>query len=212
MHVGHSSRQRRNTSTANNTSNDETTTSLCVSSKTSHAQRHDRRETDGLEEENDVETSNTGVAVVDNGWTDEDNAHCQEHQKHLSGLDELHEKGSEESTNCEGCLRAGKELCAYGFGRVGAQLDGVVDEETRNGDLSACIAELSKGCMEELVLLDERSSTINIEDLLEMLVQRIEKAITETPKEEEDRDESNGPDGFSQGEFSCFGNFAIFDL
>lgn len=57
-----------------------------------------------------------------------------------------------------------------------------------------------------------RSSTINIEDLLEMLVQRIEKAITETPKEEEDRDESNGPDGFSQGEFSCFGNFAIFDL
>jgi hypothetical protein len=61
-------------------------------------------------------------------------------------------------------------------------------------------------------LKTSRSSTIDIEDLLEMLVQRVEEAITKTPEEEENCDESDGPDGFSQGEFSCFSNFIIFDL
>lgn len=45
-----------------------------------------------------------------------------------------------------------------------------------------------------------RSRLGNAECLLEVFVQGIKKAITESPKEEEDGDEADGQKGFSKGE------------
>ncbi|KAI6756691.1 hypothetical protein HG530_011289 [Fusarium avenaceum] len=93
---------------------DETTSSLGVTAKTSHAQGDNGGEADRLEEEDNVEKSDARVSVVDDGRSDEDDAHGQENQKDLSWPAELHEKNSEETTNCKCRLRTGKELGTCG--------------------------------------------------------------------------------------------------
>lgn len=51
-----------------------------------------------------------------------------------------------------------------------------------------------------------------MQHLLKVLVQRIKESITETPEEEENSNKRNRPDGFSQGELRCLGDFLIRDL
>ena len=74
-----------------------------------------------------------------------------------------------------------------------------VTQEDRHLNKSVFIRTRNSECdiPEIRSLKTSRPRTIDIENLLEMLVQGVEKAITETPEKEEDGHKSDRPDGFS---------------
>ena len=52
----------------------------------------------------------------------------------------------------------------------------------------------------------------NVEDVLEVLIEGVEKAVTESPEEEQGGDEGNGPNGLADGQFGGPGEAGIGDL
>lgn len=174
VQVSHGARQRRDDGAAKDTRHDEPGAALGVAAQPAHAEGHDGREADGLEEEGDVEHRHARVLALGDGGPDEDDTHGQEDAEDDSGLDEVHKSNAHETADGEGALGTGEELRAEGGIGVGAGLGHVVDEVTevicqrisniadchgshvpRDGDLGSSVAELSEGSVEETVLLDE---------------------------------------------------------
>lgn len=50
-----------------------------------------------------------------------------------------------------------------------------------------------------------------MEGVLEVFVERVEKAIGKAPEEEEDGDQRDGVDGLAKSELGCFGSGVIAD-
>lgn len=140
MQVSHRARQRRDDSAAKDTGHDEPGTPLGVAAEAAHAEGHDGREADGLEEEGDVEHRDTHVLAVGDGGRDEDDTGRQEDAEDDAGLDEVHQAHAHETADGEGTLGAGQELRAEGGVGVVAGFGRVVDEVT-GGD--ACVSGMS---------------------------------------------------------------------
>lgn len=64
VEVSHGARQRRHDGAAKNTAHDEPGAALRVAAQAAHAQGHDGREADGLEEEGDVEHRHARVLAL----------------------------------------------------------------------------------------------------------------------------------------------------
>lgn len=153
--VGDDTSQRRHHGTTEHTTNDEARATLRVAAQTAHAEGDDGREADRLEEEHNVQHGNACVVTSGDGGDDEDNTSRQEGEEDEAGLDELHERDTEEATQSKTTLGTGEE--ARGSDVTDTRTHGVdvVDEEGGNGDLRAHVAELGKRGVEEAVLLAE---------------------------------------------------------
>lgn len=130
VQVRHGARQRRHDGAAKDASHDEPGPALGVAAQPSHAQGHDGREADGLEEEGDVEHGHARVLALGDGGPDKDDTHGQEDAKDDAGLDKVHEAHADKTPHGEGALGAGQELRAEGGVGVCAGLGYVVDEVT----------------------------------------------------------------------------------
>lgn len=127
-----------------------------MSAETTHSEGNDGGEADRLEEEDNVEHSDTGVVLLGNGWADEDDAHADEGEEDPSWLHKSHDTTSRKPTDGKSGLGTGKQFRAKTarsswFGR-----HGIVDEGTGDCNLGTGIAELGKRGVEESVLLPER--------------------------------------------------------
>lgn len=140
MQVGHRTRQRRDNGAAKDTGHDEPGPALGVTAQTAHAEGHDGREADGLEEEGDVEHRDTHVLAVGDGGRDEYHTGRQEDAEDDAGLDEVHEAHAHETADGEGALGAGQELRAEGGVGVVAGFGRVVDEVTGR---DTCVSGMS---------------------------------------------------------------------
>lgn len=128
VHIRHRARQRRDDGAAKHTSHDETRAALGVAAEPAHAQGHDGREADGLEEEGDVEHGDARVLPLGDGGPDKDDTGGEKDAKDDAGLDKVHQAHADETTHGEGALGAGEELRAQGRVGVAAGLGRVVDE------------------------------------------------------------------------------------
>lgn len=114
VQVSHGARQRRNDGTAQDSCDDEPGTTLGVAAETAHAECHNGREADTLEEEGDVEHGHARVLALGDGGPDEDDTHGQEDAEDDAGLDEVHHAHADETADGEGALGACQELRAKG--------------------------------------------------------------------------------------------------
>lgn len=114
VQVGDGARQRRDDSAAQDSRDDETGAALGVAAEAAHAEGHDGREADTLEEEGDVEHRHARVLALGDGGPDEDDTHGQEEAEDDAGLDEVHQAHADETADGEGALGACQELRAEG--------------------------------------------------------------------------------------------------
>lgn len=117
VQVSHGARQRRDDGAAKDARDDEPGAALGVAPQPPHAEGHDGREADGLEEEGDVEHGHARVLALGDGGPDKDDAGRKEDAEDDAGLDKVHEGDAGETAYREGALGAGEELRAEG--RVG---------------------------------------------------------------------------------------------
>lgn len=106
VQIGHGARQRRYDGAAQDSRDDETGAALGVAAETAHAEGHDGREADGLEEQGDVEHGHACVLALGDGGPDEDDTHGQEDAEDDAGLDEVHHAHADETADGEGALGA----------------------------------------------------------------------------------------------------------
>lgn len=140
VQISHRARQRRNHGAAKDTGHDKPGPALGVAAQAAHAERHDGREADGLEEQGDVEHRDARVLAVGDGGRDEDDTGRQEDAEYDAGLDEVHQAHAHETADGEGALGAGQELRAEGGVGVVAGFGRVVDEVTGEGK---CVSGMS---------------------------------------------------------------------
>lgn len=107
VQVRHGARQRRDDGAAKDTRHDEPGAALGVAAQPAHAQRHDGREADGLEEEGDVEHRHARVLALGDRRPDKDDTHGEEDAEDDAGLDEVHKSNAHETADGEGALGAG---------------------------------------------------------------------------------------------------------
>lgn len=107
VQVRHGARQRRDDGAAKDARDDEPGAALGVAAQPAHAERHDGREADGLEEEGDVEHGHARVLALGDGGPDEYDTHGQEDAEDDAGLDEVHKSDAHETADGEGALGAG---------------------------------------------------------------------------------------------------------
>lgn len=112
VQVGHGARQRRDDGAAQDSRDDETGAALGVAAEAAHAEGHDGREADTLEEQGDVEHGHARVLALGDGGPDEDDTHGQEEAEDDAGLDEVHQAHADETADGEGALGACQELRA----------------------------------------------------------------------------------------------------
>lgn len=106
VQVGHGTRQRRDDGAAQDSGDDETGAALRVAAEAAHAEGHDCREADTLEEEGDVEHGHARVLALGDRGPDEDDTHGQEDAEDDAGLDEVHHAHADETADGEGALGA----------------------------------------------------------------------------------------------------------
>ena len=90
--ISRNTQQRRNTSAARNTTHNKARAAFRVLAQTTHAQRHDGREDDALEEQRDVQHGHTRVSALRYGWTDEDYTHGQVGNEDPAWFHEFHDQ------------------------------------------------------------------------------------------------------------------------
>ena len=109
----------------------------------------------GFEEEDHAQHGDGGVAGGGDAGCDEDDAAGEEAQQDEARLDPLHHQTGYEAADCEQGLGDGEEVGALRGAEAGLDLRDVVDEEARDGDLGAHVAELGGDAPEEGVLVAE---------------------------------------------------------
>lgn len=100
-----------------------------MATEATHTEGDNGGEADAFEKQNHVEKSDTGVACVGDGGTDEDDAACQEDQKDMTRPEEVHQSDAGETADGKGALSAGEEASSDIIVGVGTGFDDVVDEE-----------------------------------------------------------------------------------
>ena len=114
MFISSVSHQRRDNRSTQHSADDKARPALGVLPETSHAQSHDGREDDGLEEQRDIEHAHADVSALRDGRRGEDDAHGHEDAEDDARLDVVHQADAEETADGEGCLGAGEELGTEG--------------------------------------------------------------------------------------------------
>lgn len=165
-----------------------------MAAEPAHAEGDDGRETDGLEEQGDVQHRHAGVLALGDGGGDEDDAGRQEGEEHPPWAYVPHDEDAEEAACREGALGAGEELRRQRVGGVASCVLDVVDEVARDGDLGTRVAELRKGSVEEPVLLPERL-VIRVGVCLVRLVGHVGVGDLRDGREEEHESEDEDEDG-----------------
>ena len=130
-------------------------TALGVATETAECKGEDDGEDAGLEEEDHAQHGDGGVAGGGDTGCDEDDAPGEEAQQDEARLDPLHHQTGHEAADCEQGLGDGEEVGALRGAQAGLDLRDVVDEEARDGDLGAHVAELGGDAPEEGVLVAE---------------------------------------------------------
>ena len=153
--IGDQTGERRKQRAAAHGGDDPGGAALGVAAQAADGEGEDGGEDGGLEEEDEGQHGDAGVAVDAHGGGDEDHDHCHEQHQDPAGLHEHHGAGGCEAAEGEEALADRVAVRGCGFGDVGA-LDGVFDELGGNADLGADVAELRGDTEEELVLLVER--------------------------------------------------------
>jgi hypothetical protein len=126
-----------------------------VFTQPAHAKRDDGGEADGLKKQGDVQHGHTRVIALGDCRCDEDDAHRQVEQEHVTGADKFHETDAREASEGESTLGSREEFTSQRGRGTGASLGDVVDEVARDSDLSARVTKLGEGGVEEAVLLAE---------------------------------------------------------
>lgn len=154
--INHCTKHRREYRTTRDRGHEERSTALSVAPEPTQTEREDRGEDAGLKEQHHAQHGDCGVSGCGNGGGDEGNAACKEAQQDEARLDPLHHKTGHETTDGKQCLSNGKKVGAVGGSETGLDFGYIVDEEARDGDLCADVAELCGDAPEEGVLAAER--------------------------------------------------------
>lgn len=141
--------------TARHGGNEERRAALCVAAEPAQTEREDGGEDAGFEEEDHAQHGDGGVAGGGDAGCDEDDAAGQEPQQDEARLDPLHHQTGDEAADGEQGLGDGEQVGALRGAQAGLDLRDVVDEEARDGDLGADVAELGGDAPEEGVLAAE---------------------------------------------------------
>ena len=123
-----SAEDRREQGTSRYSSNDETGTALGVTTKTSDGQSEDQREDTRLEEEDERDGGDTGVALETHGQACEENNSGEETHEDKTRFGDLEQTTGDETTNGKASLSYSKKIgtgCVCG---AGADRRNVVDE------------------------------------------------------------------------------------
>lgn len=132
---------------ADNGSDDDGGTGLGVLAKSPNTEGEDRREANGLEEEDEVEAGEARVLACTNRRCLEDDYPCEEAQEDPARLGELHEECPEEAACGETALRACEEVCTLGGGGVTTGFGYVVYEIAGDGDcFVGSVSRIFSGC------------------------------------------------------------------
>ena len=141
--------------TARHGGDEERRTALSVAPEAAQTEGEDGGENAGLEEEDHAQHGDGGVAGGGDTGCDEDDTAGEEAQQDEARLDPLHHQTSYKAADCEQGLGDGEEVGALRSAEAGLDLRDVVDEEARDGDLGANVAELGGDAPEERVLVAE---------------------------------------------------------
>jgi hypothetical protein len=136
------SKKRRNNGTTNDGSNDDSRSGLGVTSQSSNTQSEDGRETDRLKEVNSHEHGNSGISTSSHSSGTETDDTGEESNKHLTGLEELHQKSSSETTDSETSLSGSKEVRSHSVRSTRMDFSSVVNEVSCNRNLGSDVTEL----------------------------------------------------------------------
>lgn len=123
-----SAENRGEQSTSRYCSNDETGTTLGVTTKTSDRQSKDQREDTRLEEEDQRDGSDTSVALEAHGQAREENYTGEETDQDQTRLGNLEQTTCYETTNGEAALSYSKKVCTGSMSGARADRRHVVDE------------------------------------------------------------------------------------
>lgn len=126
-------RERRDDGAADDAADDPPGAPLGVAAEPAHAEGHNGREADGLEEEHDVEHRHARDAPLRDGRRGKDDAHGQEDEEDPARPHVLHDKDAAEPPDREGGLCAGEILGAHSGLVSRAVFCHVVDEIASSG-------------------------------------------------------------------------------
>lgn len=153
--VRHQARERGEQRAAGHRGHDPGGAALGVAAQPADCEREDGGEDAGLEEEDESERGDAGLALGAHGGRDEDHHPGHEDHEDPARLDDHHPARGDEAADGEQPLRDRVPVGARRVGDLGA-LDRVLDELRRDADLRAHVAELRGHAEEQLVLLAHR--------------------------------------------------------
>jgi len=153
--VGDGAKNRREECATADGRNDETGTTLAVSTQSTEGECEDERENARLEEENQRDRRDTRVTLETHDQAREQHNAGEESHEDETRLGELEQTTGDESTDSETSLRDSEEVRARGVRRAWSDCRNVVDEVAGIRTLRANVAELGEHAKEEGVLFLE---------------------------------------------------------